>query len=149
MPRPQAPFLFPEGARLGIHNVVLHARATHHRVDSYAGPLSVKTVLSGRVAWLLSGRELVVDRSSFLILSAGEIYSMNIAAPKPVETCCAFFAPGYVEQVAQDLTSPLEHSLDAPDRAAPGLIHSACSSAGSAPRDSSNSAISCHRGCGG
>jgi AraC-like DNA-binding protein len=81
----------------------------------------VKTVLSGRVAWIIRARELIVDRSSILILSAGETYSMNIAALKPVETCCAFFAPGFVERVALDMTSPLEQGLELPDHVAPEL----------------------------
>jgi AraC-like DNA-binding protein len=62
---------------------------------------------------------LVIDPSSFLIVSAGENYSMSIAAANPVETCCAFFAPGFVERTVLDATSPLERSLDEPERAAP------------------------------
>jgi AraC family transcriptional regulator len=114
-----APYLFPEGARLGENNALLHARAKRHRVENYAGPLSIKTVLTGRVAWIVAGRELVVDPSSFLIVSAGEKYSMNIESLTPVETCCAFFAPGFVERTVLDATSPLERSLDEPERATP------------------------------
>jgi AraC family transcriptional regulator len=117
----RAPFLFPSGARLGTDNVVLEARAKRHVVEDYAGPLSIKTVLDGQVAWVIRGRELVVDPSSFLIVNAGEPYSMNIDAAKPVETCCVFFAPGFVERVVLDATSPLEQALDLPDRAAPGI----------------------------
>jgi AraC-like DNA-binding protein len=115
------PYLFPDGARLGADNVVLQARARSHRVDNYSGPLSIKTVLAGQVAWIIGGRDLVVDRSSFLIVSEGETYSMNIAEAKPVETCCVFFAPGFVESVALDSTSPVERGLDLPDRVAPPL----------------------------
>jgi AraC-like DNA-binding protein len=117
----QVPYLFPEGAQVGQDNVVLHARARRHQVEGYAGPLSIKTVLAGQVAWIVNARELIVDRSSFLILSVGEKYSMNIAAQEPVETCCVFFAPGFVERVALDAMSPLEPSLDMPDRVAPAL----------------------------
>ena len=119
----QAPYLFPAGSRLGADNVVLRARARRHQVENYAGPLSIKTVLAGQVAWIIGGRELVVDRSSFLIVSAGEKYSMNIASTKPVETCCVFFAPGFVERVALDVTSPLEQALDLPERLAPALAY--------------------------
>lgn len=115
------PYLFPDGAQIGATNVVLHARAKQHRVSNYAGPLSIKTVLSGRVAWIVGGRELVVERSSFLVLSDGEQYSMDIAADKPVETCCVFFARGFVEHVAMDATSPVEKALDDPERFAPPL----------------------------
>jgi AraC-like DNA-binding protein len=121
MPVNRAPWLFPGGARLGADNAILHARARQHRVDDYAGPLSIKTVRAGKVAWIVDGKEMVVDPSSFLILSAGERYSMFIDAPQPVETVCAFFAAGFVEGVAHDTTSPLADSLDAPERLAPAL----------------------------
>ncbi|MBV8811080.1 MAG: helix-turn-helix transcriptional regulator [Acidobacteriaceae bacterium] len=90
-------------------------------MESYTGPASIKTVLYGRVSWIVGGRQLVVDPSSFLVLAAGERYSLNIDEVKPVETCCAFFAPGFLEQIAADLTSSAEMALDAPDRIAPSL----------------------------
>jgi hypothetical protein len=90
-------------------------------VENYAGPLSLKTVLVGRVAWIIAGRELVVDESSFLIVSAGEKYSMTIESSSAVETCCAFFAPGFVERTVLDLTTPLEQSLDEPERPTPAV----------------------------
>lgn len=117
----QAPYLFPIGAKLGTDNVVLQARARRHKVENYAGPLSIKTVIAGQVSWLVGGRELLVDPSSFLVIAAGELYSMNINEPRPVETCCVFFAPGFVERIASDATSPLELSLGAPDRPAPAI----------------------------
>jgi AraC-like DNA-binding protein len=49
-------------------------------------------------------------------VAAGEKYSMNIESVTPVETCCAFFAPGFVERTVLDATSPLELALDEPDR---------------------------------
>lgn len=99
----------------------MNARSKRHRVDGFEGPLSIKTVLEGKVAWIVGGRPLVVDRSSFLVLSAGESYGMDVAESKPVETCCVFFAPGFVEHVALDSTSPLIRALDSPDRIAPSL----------------------------
>ena len=48
---------------------------------------------------------------------------MNIDALQAVETCCAFFAPGFLEQIALDLTSPVEAALDAPDRIAPPMAY--------------------------
>lgn len=113
------PFLFPEAARLGEDNVLLHARAKRHRVDGFAGPLSIKTVLEGRVTWTIAGRGLVVDPSSFLIVSADEKYSMDIDELKPVETCCAFFAPGFAERTVLDATSPLRVAIDDPNRPVP------------------------------
>ncbi len=117
----RSPYLFPLGSKLGEDNAILHARANRHRVDGYAGPLSIKTVVAGRVTWLVHGRELVVDPSSFLVLSAGEVYSMNIDSDTPVETCCAFFARGSVEKIALDLTTSLDAALAQPDRVGPEL----------------------------
>ena len=126
---PQAPYLFPAGSNLGRDNLVLHARSARHRVENYSGPLSIKTVVSGEVAWIIRRRQLVVDPSSFLIVSAGEKYSMNIDSENPVETCCVFFAPGFVERLAIDLTSPLEklldhHEVDPPDFPYLSALHS-------------------------
>lgn len=113
--------LFPEGAKLGSDNVVLHASARRHVVTDLAGPLSVKTVVRGQVSWTVGGRELVLDPSSFLVLADGERYSMNIDERRAVETCCVFFRRGFVESLAQDATTPLDASLDDPMRGAPAL----------------------------
>lgn len=115
------PYLFPNGARLGDDNLVLNARGRRHRVEEYPGPLSIKTVLHGQVSWWIGGREFVLDSSSFLIIAADEPYSMNIDEPRPVETCCVFFAKGFIERIALDATSPLEDAIEAPGRPAPPL----------------------------
>jgi AraC-like DNA-binding protein len=117
----QPQFLFPEGARFGADNLVLHARARRHAVADFAGPLSIKTVIRGVVAWSVGGRELVVDPASFLVLNDGERYSMDIDAPQAVETACVFFRRRFLEAQAQDATTPLEESLDEPSRTAPAL----------------------------
>lgn len=117
--RPQ--FVFPEGARFNNDNLVLHATARRHVVADFAGPLSIKTVIRGEVEWMVDGRRLLVDPTTFLVLDDGHRYSMNIDSAKPVETCCVFFRGGFVERIAQDATSPLEASLDSPWRDAPPL----------------------------
>jgi len=78
-------------------------------------------VVRGVVSWKVGGLELVVDPASFLVLNEGERYSMDMDEPRPVETACAFFRGGFVEEHAQDVMTPVEASLDEPDRAAPGL----------------------------
>jgi AraC-like DNA-binding protein len=110
--RAAVPYLFPNHAQFHADNLVLHARARQHVVTNFAGPSSIKAVVRGEVAWSVGGRELLVDENSFLFLSAGEPYSMNIQASRPVETCCAFFRGGYVEDVLSDMTSPLAIALD-------------------------------------
>jgi AraC family transcriptional regulator len=114
-------YLFPDKAQFGLDNLVLHATARRHVVKDFTGPLSIKSVVKGEVAWTVDRRHLVVDRESFLVLNDGQEYSMDIDAPRPVETCCAFFSHGFAEQVAQDATTPLQASLDAPVRRPPSL----------------------------
>jgi AraC family transcriptional regulator len=124
-PKVSAPpsYLFPLGAQFGVDNLVLHARAKRHKVTDFAGPLSIKTVVEGRVVWRVDGRDLAVDPSSFLVLGDGQKYSMDLDAAAPVETACVFFRSGFVEAVAQDITTSVEASLDDPQRSAPPLPH--------------------------
>ena len=114
-------FLFPKGARFGADNLVLHAQSRRHTVTDFSGPLSIKTVVRGVVSWETGGRQLVVDPASFLVLGDGERYSMDIDAARPVETACVFFRARFVEEHAQDATTPIEASLDDPARPAPPL----------------------------
>lgn len=115
------PYLFPAGAAFGKDNLVLHAESRTHRVDNFRGPLSIKTVLRGSVAWIVDGRPLTLDNGSFLVLNHGDAYSMDIDSPTPVATCCVFFQHGFVERMAHDATTPIKAALDEPDRPAPPL----------------------------
>jgi AraC family transcriptional regulator len=115
------PYLFPAGATFGKDSLVLHAEARRHRVDNFHGPLSIKTVLRGSVAWIVDGRPLTLDNGSFLVLNPGDAYSMDIDSPSPVATCCVFFQNSFVERLAQDATTPLKAALDEPDRPGPPL----------------------------
>ncbi len=114
MNRPSRPvqYLFPAEARFHEDNLVLHARSRRHVVTNFAGPNSIKAVVRGQVEWIVDGRNLPVDENSFLFLASGERYSMNIDTARPVETCCAFFRTGYVEDVLCDMTSSLAVALD-------------------------------------
>lgn len=114
-------YLFPSGAQFGADNVVLHAKSRRHKVTDFPGPLSIKTVVSGTVSWSIGGRDFVVDPGSFLVLGDGEKYSLDIDAPFAMETACIFFRKGFVESVAQDATTPVQASLDDPNREAPQL----------------------------
>jgi len=97
---------------------VLRARGRRHHVSDFAGPLSIKTVLDGRVGWKTGGREVLVDECSFLVLNDGEPYSMEIDVRVPVRTCCVFFRHGFVEQVFRSMVSS---ELDVGDGSIPFL----------------------------
>jgi AraC-like DNA-binding protein len=114
-------YLFPDQAQFGVDNLVLHGVARRYKVKDFPGPLSIKSVVRGQVAWVVDGRDLVVDSESFLVLNDGQKYSMDLDELRPMETCCAFFSRGFVEQIAHDATTPLQASLDAPARTPPSL----------------------------
>jgi AraC-like DNA-binding protein len=86
-------------APLGSANAVLRARSSVHYVKDFPGPLSIKSVTAGAVAWKVGTRDLLVDRDSFLVLNHGEPYSMAIESRRPVSTLCVFFQEGFVESV--------------------------------------------------
>src|SRR5271165_1375986 len=90
-------------AQLHSANAVLRARSRTHFVKDFPGPLSIKSVTEGTVAWKCAGRERLVDRDSFLVLNADEPYSMAIDSRTPVSTLCVFFQNGFVESVQASL----------------------------------------------
>jgi AraC-like DNA-binding protein len=99
-------------------NHLLHASARRHFVRDFAGPLSIKTVLRGKVSWLLNGRRLNVRPNEMLVLNEGQPYSLDIDEVEPVETRVAFFAPGFVEAACSGL------KLDEPFVTAAAGFHS-------------------------
>ncbi|HJT86643.1 MAG TPA: AraC family transcriptional regulator [Bryobacteraceae bacterium] len=103
-------------AALGKENAVLRGRARGHCVREFPGPLSIKAVLEGSIAWKIGRRELPVDRDSFLVVSRDEPYSMEFESRTPVSTFCVFFQDGFVESVcgsvAQEVLEPDSRSVD-------------------------------------
>ena len=97
---------------LGLDNLILRARARFHSIRDFPGPLSIKTVVKGRANWRHERRNLAVGQDSFLVLSDGQPYSLDIEAREPVHTCCVFFAKGFVEAVHRSMT---RDDLDAED----------------------------------
>ncbi|HEX3743927.1 MAG TPA: AraC family transcriptional regulator [Bryobacteraceae bacterium] len=95
-------------------NAVLRARSRTHFVKEFAGPLSIKSVTEGAVAWKCAGRDRLVDRDSFLVLNADEPYSMAIDSRTPVSTLCVFFQDGFVESVQAALAGKEIESECAP-----------------------------------
>ena len=112
----------PGAGSLGRDNCVLVARSRRHFVHEFPGPLSIKTVTSGRVAWRIDRQDVWVDPSTFLLLNDQQPYSMTIDAAQPVTTCCVFFRRGFVEEVFRQLTASEEQQLDEPCERARDLL---------------------------
>jgi AraC-like DNA-binding protein len=96
---------------------VLHERAREYYWEG-AGALSIKSFYHGRADYRTVGGQAAVDDGSYLILNAGQPYSISIEAEQPVESLCVFFASGLAERVHRGLIGRAEALLDDPD--APG-----------------------------
>jgi AraC-like DNA-binding protein len=83
-------------------------------VRGFAGPLSVKAVITGLGTWETAAGRFEVGPSGCLIVNDGEEYSLTIDAPQPVETFCIFFARGFVEDAFRAATTSSATLLDGP-----------------------------------
>jgi AraC family transcriptional regulator len=95
-------------------NVILSARARRYRVSSFAGPLSIKTVVRGAAVWRVGGVRYTVDRTACLVVDHREPYELFIEADDPVETFVVFFAEELAADVATVRLRTLERLLDEP-----------------------------------
>lgn len=119
----------PPASDLGRVNAVLNAKGRRHSVHNFPGPLSIKAVMRGSARWRTDDGEFFVDETSLLVLNHGQPYSLEVASRTPVETCCLFFRPGFVESVYRSRVASHDELLDDPQPGAslpptfpPGLI---------------------------
>lgn len=103
----------PAPAVLGSVNAILTGVARRYEVSSFAGPLSLKSVVRGSAAWETAAGRFEIHPGEVLILNHGEEYSMEIDALQPVETFCVFFARGWAEDARRAATTASEALLDA------------------------------------
>jgi len=88
------------------------------RVDSFTGPFSIKSVISGSAVWETDRGRYEVAPGRYLILNHGTTYSLSIDGGTPVETFCVFFRRGFVEEALRSVTSGERALLDMPDSCA-------------------------------
>jgi AraC family transcriptional regulator len=106
----------PAASRLGVENAVVWGRGNReYYVHDFPGPLSIKAVLKGSAEWRAGKSRFEIDSASFLILNDQQPYSMTIEPGPPVETFCAFFERGFVEDAWRASTSGVASLLDDPD----------------------------------
>jgi AraC family transcriptional regulator len=110
---PQA-FLNPRNAALGQSNAILSGSSNHYYVPDFAGPLSIKTMISGSATWETPGRRYVVRENTYLVLNDTQHYRMTIDSHEKPTTFCVFFERGFVEEVHRAMTSPALSLLDKP-----------------------------------
>lgn len=90
----------PPTAEMWVNNSVACGTHTNYHVSPIEGTLSIKTVRRGSATWHADGRSFRVDEDSFLILNAGQTYSLDLHSSLPVQTFCLFFRPGFAEEIA-------------------------------------------------
>lgn len=104
----------PPPAEMGRSNAIVWGRAKQYHVAEFPGPLSIKTVVRGSAMWDTREAERLVDRGSYLVLNAGQRYSLTVDAREMVETFCLFFRDGWVEDANRVESSDPAVLLDAP-----------------------------------
>jgi AraC-like DNA-binding protein len=105
----------PSPAELGRVNAVVGGRGARYE-SRFTGPLSLKSVLSGRAVWETREGRFEVLPGSVLVLGDGDEYELTIDALQPVETFCLFFARGFVEDVWRATITGSGELLDAAPR---------------------------------
>jgi AraC-like DNA-binding protein len=120
----------PPAEMLGSVNAIYSGRARRHLVENYAGPISVKTMISGAAFWHTEAGAQSVKPSSFLVLNKGTKYTLEMNSRDPAHTFVLFFREGFVEDVQRCMNFSSSTLLDdpfSPGRGAPFVeaIHSA------------------------
>ena len=60
-------YLFPEGSQFGCRQSGATRIEPAACLKEFPGPLSIKSVIRGEGTWIVNGRELVVDSTSFAV----------------------------------------------------------------------------------
>jgi AraC-like DNA-binding protein len=102
----------PPFAELPHCSALLNGIARRYHVQQYRTTLSLKSVTRGAALYgTRQGRHLVTE-DSFLILNNGQDYSLEFKGPSTTETLALFIEPGFVEHVADSITTPMRQQLD-------------------------------------
>ena len=93
-------------------SALLNGIARRYRVEDYQTTLSIKSVIRGAALYVTpQGRHLVTDET-FLVLNAGQEYSLDFQGPGLTETVCPFFQPGFLENAAYCTSTAVSKQLD-------------------------------------
>lgn len=103
----------PPAAVLGVRNAVLSAAGVRRHESRFAGPLSVKGVISGSAAWETGEGRYELVAGMALLLNDGEEYTITVDGLQPVETFNFFFERGFVEDAYRASTTASDALLDA------------------------------------
>jgi hypothetical protein len=71
----------PAAAGFGTRNAILTGTSRRYFVPDFSGPLSIKATLQGISTWKVDGRDFRVSESSFLLVNAGQPYTIRMTSP--------------------------------------------------------------------
>ena len=106
----------PASTNFGTRNAILTGTSRRYFVPDFSGALSVKATLHGISTWKVDGRDFRVSESAFLVVNAGQPYTITYDEPDEVTTFCLLFQTGFVERLATAMDLSAEGSLDDPFR---------------------------------
>jgi len=108
----------PGAGAFGSCNAILTGTSKKYYVENFCGPLSLKATLDGTSTWRVGSRDYRVSESTYLIVNAGQPYTISFDEPRDVTTFCLFFRDGYIEQLVSAKQTKLPAALDDPFRTA-------------------------------
>ncbi|GIP41140.1 AraC family transcriptional regulator [Paenibacillus sp. J31TS4] len=100
---------------------ILHARSRSYYWKGN-GALSIKTFRNGRAFYETGRGHYAVEEESYLLLNAGQDYSISIESETLVESFCLFFPRRLADEVYTGLICSAGQLLDRPDRSAAGEV---------------------------
>ncbi len=103
-------------------SAILHATSRHHHWSG-SGPLSIKTFPIGKAFYTVEGGNFLVDESGYLLLNAGQDYTVLVDSDQPVESFCVFFADGFAEEVYASGSISTTRLLDDPGTRIAAPLH--------------------------
>lgn len=100
-----------------VRNSILHERGWRRfEARSQAGALSIKCMFDGAAHYETHMGRFRVDDVRYLLLNCGTPYTITIDEPRPMESFCIFFAPGFVEEALRTRMTPEDSLLADPHR---------------------------------
>lgn len=92
---------------------VLHDRSANFHWSGF-GSTSIKSFYNGSATYHLDSGTRIVDQNRYLLLNDHQPYTIEIESSQEVESFCVFFAAGYAERSAMDMTRSDHWLLDNP-----------------------------------
>jgi AraC-like DNA-binding protein len=95
-------------------SVFMSGRGHSYFAETPGLPLSLKCMFNGRALYRIHRAEYSVDDNGYLIMNAGQPYSIEIASPTRVETFVLWFPRRWAEEVLRSSTLKPEQLLSEP-----------------------------------